>query len=39
VLKQQTAIHTSKELPPEFYEQLLSEAKVTLWRRGKKYKT
>lgn len=32
----QAAIHTSKDFPLEVYEQILSEAKVTRWERGKK---
>lgn len=35
-LPSQTAIHTPSGLPIEFYEQLLSEAKVTRWERSKK---
>jgi phage terminase large subunit GpA-like protein len=32
----QVAIHTSKDFPIDVYEQILSEAKVTRWERGKK---
>lgn len=35
-LEGQIAIHTSQDFPIELYEQLLSEAKVTRWERGKK---
>jgi phage terminase large subunit GpA-like protein len=35
-LEGQTAIHTSQELPLEWYEQALSEAKISRWERGKK---
>ncbi|QSA97133.1 phage terminase large subunit family protein [Methylococcus sp. EFPC2] len=32
----QIAIHTSDQLPIQFYEQLLSEAKTTRWVKGKR---
>jgi phage terminase large subunit GpA-like protein len=32
----QVAIHTSHQFPIEFYEQLLAEAKVPHWERGRK---
>lgn len=35
-LENQTAIHTSADFPIEFYEQLLSEAKVNRWKAGRK---
>lgn len=36
VLEDKTAIHTSTALPIEFYQQVLAEAKVTRWDRGRK---
>jgi phage terminase large subunit GpA-like protein len=35
-LEGQIAIHTSDQFPIEFYEQLLAEAKVAHWERGRK---
>ena len=35
-LEDKTAIHTSTELPLEFYEQLLAEVKTTEWVRGRR---
>lgn len=35
-LSSQIAIHTSQDFPLEVYEQILSEAKVTRWERGKR---
>ena len=35
-LSGQNAIHTSDQLPIEFYEQLMSEVKVTKYRNGRK---
>jgi len=37
-LEKDIAIHTSHQLPLEFYEQLLAEVKVTEWRKGRKVK-
>ena len=37
-LPNQVVIHTSKDFPIEFYEQLLSETKVTKWKSGRKFK-
>lgn len=37
-LEKDIAIHTSYQLPLEFYEQLLAEVKVTEWRKGRKVK-
>jgi phage terminase large subunit GpA-like protein len=35
-LEGQIAIHTSAQLPLDFYQQILSEAKVSRWIKGKK---